>query len=207
MAAPSYPAGTVLALLETALVTPPTRRALQARLAQPASVAPRFFDVSSFATLGAICARLIPPIEGIQWLDIAGTIDRTLANGIGDGWRYDTMPPDALAYPQGLQGMDQSACALFGAPFCQLEPAQQDSVLRAVQAGSAPGSAWTALPPTRFFEDLLAAAVQACYAHPLAQESIGYAGMADAPGWQAIGLGELEAREPRPVSSNESGVA
>jgi len=199
MVAPSYPAGTVLALLETALVTPPTRRALQARLAQPATVAPRFFDLTSFATLGAICARLIPPIEGIQSLDIAGTIDRTLADGIGDGWRYDAMPPDALAYPQGLQGIDQSACALFGAPFCQLELAQQDSVLRAVQAGNAPGSAWQTIPAARFFEDLLAAAVEACYAHPLAQESIGYVGMADAPGWQAIGLGELEAREPRPT--------
>ena len=199
MAAPSYPAGTVLALLETALVTPPTRRALQARLAQPATVAPRFFDLTSFATLGAICARLIPPIEGIQSLDIAGTIDRTLADGIGDGWRYDAMPPDALAYPQGLQGMDQSACAMFGAPFGQLELAQQDSVLRAVQAGNAPGSAWQTIPAARFFEDLLAAAVEACYAHPLAQESIGYVGMADAPGWQAIGLGELEAREPRPT--------
>lgn len=207
MAAPSYPAGTVLALLETALVTPLTRRALQARLARPATVAPRFFDRSSFATLSAMCARLIPPIEGVQWLDIAGTIDRTLADGIGDGWRYDAMPPDALAYPQGLQGMDESACALFGAPFCQLEAAQQDSVLRAVQAGNAPGSVWQTLPAARFFEDLLAAAVQACYAHPLAQESIGYAGMADAPGWQAIGLNELEAREPRPVSSNKSRVA
>ncbi|MBC7444139.1 MAG: gluconate 2-dehydrogenase subunit 3 family protein [Polaromonas sp.] len=207
MAAPSYPAGTVLALLETASVTPPTRRALQARLAQPVTVAPRFFDRSSFAMLSAICARLTPPIEGVQWLDIAGTIDRTLADGIGDGWRYDAMPPDALAYPQGLQGMDQSACALFGAPFCQLEAGQQDSVLRAVQAGNAPGSVWQTLPAARFFEDLLAAAVQACYAHPLAQESIGYAGMADAPGWQAIGLDELEAREPRPVSSNKSRIA
>ena len=197
MAAPSYPSGTLVALLESASVTAPTRRALQARLAQPAIVAPRFFDLPSFATLGAICARLIPPIKGIGWLDIAGTIDQTLAGGAGDGWRFDDMPPDALAYQQGLQGMDQSAFALFGAPFCQLEPAQQDSVLHAVQAGAAPGGAWQAMPSARFFEELLAATVQACYAHPLVQESIGYAGMADAPGWQAIGLNELEAREPR----------
>ena len=199
MAAPFYPAGTVVALLESASVTAPTRRALQARLARPATVDPRFFDLPSFATLGALCARLIPPIEGIGWIDIAGTIDQTLADGIGDGWRFDVMPPDTLAYQQGLQGIDQSACALFGAPFCQLELAQQDSVLRAVQAGTAPGSAWLVVPSARFFEELLAAAVQACYAHPLVQESLGYAGMADAPGWQTIGLNELEAREPRAV--------
>ena len=199
MATPLYPAGTVLALLKTASVTAPTRRALQDRLAQPVTVAPRFFDDHSFATLNAVCDRLIPYIESIGELDIAGAIDRALAEGTGDGWRYDAMPTDGLAYQQGLQGMDQSACALFGAPFGQLEPAQQDSVLRAVQEGHAPGSAWLTLPAKRFFEELLAAAVQACYAHPLTQERIGYVGMADAPGWQAIGLDELEAREPKPT--------
>ena len=202
MATPLYPAGTVLALLKTASVTVPTRRALQARLAQPATVVPRFFDGPSFATLTAICDRLIPPIEGIAKLDIAGTIDRSLAEGMGDGWRYDAMPTDGVAYQQGLQGMDQSACALFGTPFGQLEPAQQDSVLRTVQEGHAPGSAWEALPADRFFEELLAAAVQACYSHPLMQESIGYVGMADAPGWQAIGLNQLEPREPKPIKGS-----
>ena len=199
VAAPFYPIGTIVALLKSASVTAPTRRALQARLAQPETVTPRFFDLPSFTALGAICARLIPSIQGTGCLDIAGAIDQALANGAGDGWRYNAMPPDALAYQQGLQGIDQSARAMFGAPFCQLESARQDSVLRAVQAGTAPGSAWQAMPSARFFEELLAAAVQACYAHPLVQESIGYAGMADAPGWQAIGLNQLEAREPRPI--------
>ena len=202
MATPLYPAGTVRTLLKTASVTAPTRRALQARLAQPVTVAPRFFDGPSFATLTAICDRLIPPIEGIAKLDIAGAIDRSLAEGTGDGWRYDAMPTDGLAYRQGLQGMDQTACALFDAPFDRLEPTQQDSVLRAVQEGSAPGTAWETLPANRFFEELLAAAVQACYSHPLMQESIGYVGMADSPGWQAIGLDALEAREPKPIKGS-----
>ncbi len=199
MATPLYPAGTVRTLLKTASVTAPTRQALQVRLAQPATVAPRFFDGPSFATLTAICERLIPPIEGLENLNIAGAIDRSLAEGTGDGWRYDAMPTDGVAYQQGLQGMDQTACALFKGSFGQLEAAQQDSVLRAVQEGHAPGSIWKTLPASRFFEELLAAAVQACYSHPLTQESIGYVGMADAPGWQAIGLDELEAREPKPI--------
>lgn len=202
MATPLYPAGTVRALLKTASVTAPTRQALQARLAQTATVAPRFFDGPSFATLNAICDRLIPPIEGVENLNIAGAIDQLLAEGTGDGWRYDAMPNDGLAYQQGLQGMDQSACALFGTPFDRLEPTQQDSVLRAVQEGHAPGSIWKTLPASRFFEELLAAAVQACYSHPLMQESIGYVGMADAPGWQAIGLNQLEAREPKPIKGS-----
>lgn len=202
MATPLYPAGTVRALLKTALVTAPTRQALQARLAKPKTITPHFFDAPSFATLTAICDRLVPAIEGNGAPDIAGAIDQLLAEGTGDGWRYDAMPNDGLAYQQGLQGMDQSACALFGTPFDRLEPTQQDSVLRAVQEGSAPGIAWETLPASRFFEELLAAAVQACYSHPLTQESIGYVGMADAPGWQAIGLNQLEEREPKPIKGS-----
>jgi len=55
---------------------------------------------------------------------------------------------------------------------------------------------WRTLPAARFFEELLAEVVETYYAHPLAQEEIGYAGMADAPGWRAIGLDEREERDP-----------
>jgi hypothetical protein len=55
------------------------------------------------------------------------------------------------------------------------------------------------MPANRFFEELLVLATETYYAHPLAQEEIGYAGMADAAGWQAIGLDEREAHEPAPL--------
>ncbi|MBW3634848.1 MAG: GMC family oxidoreductase [Armatimonadetes bacterium] len=54
------------------------------------------------------------------------------------------------------------------------------------------------MPSPRFFEELLAEATEHYYAHPLAQEEIGYAGFADAPGWKRIGLDERENREPAP---------
>lgn len=160
-------------------------------------LASHVLDECAVATLRGICARLIPPIDGIGSLDVAGTIAGTLTDGTGNGWRYDAMPSDIVAYQQGLEGVDQSACALFGAPFMQLEPVQQDAVLHVIQEGNPPGSVWQTLPAARFFEELLAAAVQACYAHPLVQESIGYVGMADAPGWQKVGLNQLAEREPR----------
>ena len=70
-------------------------------------------------------------------------------------------------------------------------------MLRAVQQGNAPGNVWQKIPSTLFFKVLLAFAVEICYGHPLVQESIGYAGMADVPGWQLLELNQLEAREPR----------
>lgn len=193
---PSYPPGSVRMLIESNHVTPTTRDALQARLRTPEVTQPRFFDAAAFETLSAVCDRLIPQPERPRPIDLAGTLDTRLADGTGDGWRYAHMPPDADAHRMGLAGIDQAANGMFGRPFARLGEAQADDVLRAVQGGAAAGAVWTALDPRRYFEELLAQATDIYYAHPLGSEEIGYAGMADAHGWQRIGLDEQEAHEP-----------
>ena len=198
-AMPAYPKNTLASLLKSMSVTGPTRQALQERMARPPVESPRFFDEVAFAILQAACRRLIPPSDSQVQVDIASPIDSALADGLGDGWRYNAMPPDAVAYRLDLQGFDQTATAYFNASFTELDGSRQDSVLRAIQHGDAPGTAWQTVPGALCFEELLALAVEVYYAHPLVQESIGYAGMADAPVWQLIGLNQLEAREPRPV--------
>lgn len=194
-----YPRGSVRDLIGTDLVTPPTRAVLRARLEPRAPAPPRFFDAGSYATLRSACARLVPQPDAEQPVDLARLVDDRLADGAGDGWRYADLPPDADAYRRGLAGLDESAEAAFGASFGALDGARQDEVLRAVQRGTAPGPTWRSLPAARFFEELLAELVECYYSDPLAQEDIGYAGMADARGWEAVGLGRLEAWEPRPI--------
>lgn len=194
----TYPPGFVRALLDSEAVTEPTRAALRARLAQPVATAPAFLTETEFATLRVVCARLLPGEGPCGDIDVAGPIDARLAGGSGDGWRYDTLPPDGEAYRRGLAGIDEAAQAAFGVDFADLLPDAQDAVLRDVQRGTAAGDAWRSLPAARFFEELLAEATEAYFAHPLAQEAIGYAGMADAPGWTRIGLDEREEREPAP---------
>ena len=191
-----YPDGTVRALLLTDQVTEPTRQALTERLAATPPTAD-FFPEAEFDLLSAICSRLIPHDEHQPPIDIAGGIDERLARNESDGWRYDTMPPDGEAYKLGLAGVTETASLLFQSPFQSLSGEQQDEVLRQVQQGNAPGDTWNKLPANRFFEELLAEATTQYYSHPLAQESIGYVGMADVPGWQRIGLNQLEDREPR----------
>ena len=193
-----YPVGTVRALVDSEHVTAPTRAALQARLAGPGVAHPDVLG-DCVELLAAVCARLVPQDDREPLVDVAGTIHARLATGIGDGWRYADLPPDDAAWRRGLDGIDETARAMFGGGFTGLPSDDRDTVLRAVQAGSPAGEAWRALPAARFFEMLLAAVVETFYAHPLAQEEIGYAGMADAPGWQAIGLGEREAREPAEI--------
>jgi gluconate 2-dehydrogenase gamma chain len=191
-----WPEGAVRALLNSDLVTPPTREALRRRLERDDTKTPRFLERHDFLTLQAVCARLIPQPERLRPIDIAGQLDARLADGIGDGWRYAVMPPDRVAHVRGLQGLDETAEALFGAPFQVIGDDNQDAVLSTVQAGKAPGATWRELSAPYFFKELLAEVVDIYYAHPLAQEEIGYAGMADAHGWQAIGLNERDPHEP-----------
>lgn len=193
---PLYPPGTVRMLIESDHVTPATRAALRTRLMTPPMEEPRFFDKRAFETLCAVCDRLIPQPGRPRPIDLAGTLDTRLADGEGDGWRYAHMPPDADMHRLGLDGIEQAAAGMFDRAFTRLPEAGQDDVLRAVQRGAAAGAVWGAMDARRYFEELLAEVADIYYSHPLASEEIGYAGMADAHGWQHIGLGGHEAHEP-----------
>ena len=173
------------ALLRSDLVTAPTRDALLSRLeAKP--TAPQFFEATDFALLEAISARLVPQ----DFVNLAAEIDARLSQGESDGWRYDALPPDGDAYKLGLRGLEASAQAQFNSSFGELEPAQQDALLKSVQRGTIKGAIWETLPSGRFFEDLLAELTELYFSHPLVQEEMGYVGVADAHGWQRVGLNQ-----------------
>lgn len=204
----TYPPGTARRLLSTDLVTSKTREVLEDRLAVEGETdkhRPHSFTRMELATLAAACARLIPQPDREQPLHLAGEIDRRLAAGASNGWRYDSMPPDGEAYRRGLRGLDETARAMMNAGsrrseetrFESLSVPEQDAVLAAVQCGEAPGNIWETMPPARFFEELLAELAETYYSCPRAQDEIGFAGFADAHGWQRIGLGQLEPFEPR----------
>ena len=195
------PAFSVEALLASAHVSEPTRTVLLARLAAPAAYVPQFFAPEAYALLEAVAARLFPqPDRPDAPIALAPTVDQRLAEGRADGWRYDALPPDREAYRLGLGGIQEIAQAQFQAEFGALAAEQQDAVLQALATGTPPGSLWEKLDASRFFEELLAELTGTYYAHPLAQEEIGYVGMADLPSWTKIGLNEKEDRE---VPANE----
>ena len=197
MSVPVYPSGTVRALLAGPHVSAATRAALQARLDAPASYAPQFLAPETYALLEAVAARLLPqPDRPDRPIALAPTVDQRLAEGHAAGWRYDALPPDRETYRLGLGGIQEIAQAQFQVDFTMLEAEQQDAALQALASGTPPGATWITLDAGRFFEELLAELTEAYYAHPLAQEEIGYVGMADLPAWTKIGLNEREDREP-----------
>ena len=197
---PHYPEGTVRALLQTELVTPATRAALEARLNAPANYAPQFFDADTYQLLRAVAARIFPQPDRETPIELAPAVDKRLADGTADGWRYDAMPPDREAYRLGLGGINQAAEAQFQQLFMALSAEQQDVVIGQLAAGEAAGENWQQVPQDRFFEEFLAELTENYYAHPLAQEEIGYVGMADVPGWPHVTPNTLEPREPEEVT-------
>jgi hypothetical protein len=197
MPVPTYPSGTVRALLATPHVSEATREALQARLDAPANYTPQFLASETFALLEAVAARLFPQSDRPDTpIPLAPAVDQRLFEGRADGWRYDALPPDREAYRLGLGGIQEIAQALFQADFTVLAGEQQDAVIKALAAGNPPGATWATLNAGRFFEEMLAELTEAYYSHPLAQEEIGYVGMADLPAWTKIGLNEKDDREP-----------
>jgi gluconate 2-dehydrogenase gamma chain len=183
-------AAKALAFLKKLNMTAPTRRALQERLMRPPVAQPRYFNQTEFKLLQSVCARLLAHTTCETTIDVAGAIDTRLADGEGNGWRYADLPPDAAAHRLGLQGIDEAAQAQFQLDFVQLKTAQQDVVLLAIQRGEVDGGVWRTVRAQRIFENLLAGAAEAYYAHPLAQQEIDCVAMADADGWHAVGLND-----------------
>jgi hypothetical protein len=101
----------------------------------------RHFGPGARATLEALCSRVIPqahrPPE--RHVPIAPWIDRYCSQRTVEGFRFDDMPPTPVAWDRGLDGLDQTAVALFGADFVALDGARQDQVLEAIRRGDPPG--------------------------------------------------------------------
>jgi gluconate 2-dehydrogenase gamma chain len=183
-------------LLSSAHVSAATRAALAQRLADTgAAYTSQFLAPETYRLLEALAARLFPQPERPVPIPLAPAIDQRLAEGRADGWRYDALPPDREAYRLGLGGVQEIAQFLFKSDFEHLASSQQDEVIQALASTNPPGASWRMLNAGRFFEELLAELTETYYAHPWAQDEIGYVGYADLPAWTKIGLNEKEARE------------
>jgi hypothetical protein len=165
-----------------------------------------FFSAEAFATLEAVCQRLLPQEDRPAELriPIAPFIDQRLAQGTGDGYRYEDMPWDDAAYCLGMLGINQASRALYsGAAFMDLDANAQDAVLAAIEDGDPPGDVWQQLPARRFFRLLIQDMIAVYYAHPAAWNEIGFQGPASPRGHIRLALGKRdpwEAKETAPLS-------
>jgi hypothetical protein len=145
--------------------------------------------------------RVLPQPE-FGRIDIAARLDHALAEGVGDGWRYAAMPPDAEAFRAALRTLD-AACT--GGSFVAQDGTMQDATLRRVAEGQLGAAGEARLDAPRmalWFEDLRAMASRLYVAHPATLARMGYGGVAaggDAPvrtGFTRLGIGARDSWEP-----------
>lgn len=174
------------ALIHSDRVSAKTREALLER-GEPddAHYAPQAIDAAALETLRAVLARVLPQDR----VDIGQRIDKALAKGESDGWRFAVLPADG-------QGYRESLAALAG--FGEQPVAAQDSQLDAIAAGEH-GEALQ-----RWFEDMRGQATMIYVSHPSTFARMGYSGIGYGgdekwrPGYHAIAANEREAWEPLP---------
>jgi gluconate 2-dehydrogenase gamma chain len=122
----------------------------------------RALSAGAFATLHAVCARLIPTDDngpGATEAHAAEYIVHALSGALASV-RSD--------YDLGLAAIDRAAQETFGAVFATLAPAQQDAVLQGLQE-------------TPFFSLVRGHTLQGTFCDPI------YGGNANFVGWDLIG--------------------
>lgn len=177
-----------------------TRRALDERVA--VHPGPRFLDTAAFATLQALCARILPQDDRAQPVPLAAYVDEKLALDKRAGFRNAQLPPLRKAWTRGLAALEAEGRAAYGRGFAALDPASQDALIARMAAGDLHDAAWGDMPCALFFaERVMAEIPRAYYAHPAAWNEIGFGGPASPRGYVRLDFDKRdpwEAAEARP---------
>ena len=195
----AYDGYDVLSKWQTPSFDAKTRAVLARRLAAPP--APRFFTYEEWWLLEAIVARLLPQPDRAEPVPLAAMVDAFFAEGGGQGYRDEKMPPPQSAWRVGLAAINAEARRRFGSGLAALAAESQEEILRAVQAGEVDPRPWQGMDPPMFFrESLLKITAGLYYTHPTAWSEIGFGGPASPRGYVRLGFDEhdpWEAKEAR----------
>jgi len=133
-----------------------------------------FFNQEDAATVAAFTDRLMPGAEGKPGARDAGVlnyIDLALAGAYADLQDF---------YRRGLEQLDAHCRQTRGKSFRQLEAAQQDEVIAALEQGKAAGFTWPGAQ--EFFNTLRTHTMEGMFADPV------YGGNKDFAGWRLVGF-------------------
>jgi hypothetical protein len=186
-----FPGYDVLAKRQSPSWNEKTRQVIDARLALPRE--PRFLTAEEFSALEAVCDRIVPQPADRPPVPLAAMIDAKLHENSGDGYRDHRLPPLRKAWRQGLAGIEAEARRRHNVGFAELDIAEQDVLLRAVQDGKIAAD-WDGMPPAVFFaKRLLFDIVTQYYGHPTAWNEIGFGGPASPRGYVRM---DFDRRDP-----------
>lgn len=199
-----YPSYDVLDKRDTPSWNEQTREVVSRRLREVPER--RFLTLAEWESLEAVCARLIPqPDRERAPVPIVPFIDAQLHGGHESGYQYDDMPDLRSAWRLGIGGIEKEGRHRHHSKFADLDEVKQKSILHAIQMGAVSGEPWDALPPQRFFSQiLLKSVIGIYYAHPDAWSEIGFGGPASPRGYVRLGPGQRDPWEAREAVSPEA---
>ncbi|MGN6573025.1 MAG: gluconate 2-dehydrogenase subunit 3 family protein [Pseudolabrys sp.] len=146
----------------------------------------RFLTETQFATLDAVCDRVMPqPERDDDKVPIAPFIDARLHANRTSGTRYEPLPTMRECWRRGLDAIEAEAQHHFRRAYVALDPAEQDLILHAMNKGETEAPAWGPhLPAKKFMRhELLQVIVETYYAHPAAWSEVGFGGPASPRGY------------------------
>ena len=200
-----FPGYDVLAKRNSPSWNPKTRQVIDQHLALPRE--PRFLSPDEFRVLEAVCDRIVPQPADRAPVPLAAMIDAKLFEDKRDGYRDHRLPPLREAWRDGLAGIEAEARRRHNVGFAQLDGAERDALLRAVQEGKIADN-WGGMPPDVFFaKRLLFDIVTQYYGHPTAWSEIGFGGPASPRGYVRMGFDRRdpwEAAEATPGNETEA---
>lgn len=164
-----------------------TRSLVQSRLSLLPQM--RFFNVTEEACATALFDQLLDQRKEPR-VPVTAMVDARLAEKQSDGWHFDSMPEDAVAWRQSLAALDEDASAAYGTCFADCSWTDQESMLAHIQdIGEQP---WHDLTASQVWGLWTRYACTAFYSHPWAWNEIGFAGPAYPRGYKNLGIDRLE---------------
>lgn len=171
-----------------------TRNVVLARIEKIPPI--RFFSSEEAQLMTAVCNRILPQDDRdkLHKIPIVNFIDERLHEDRLDGYRFEGMPTDQEAHRLGLKGITEVAQHMFRRPFVELNPTDQESVLKTLHDGQPPAglTIWKRMPVSRYWLLLVQDVVGVYYAHPFAWDEVGFGGPAYPRGYMRLENGEPE---------------
>lgn len=202
-----YPGYDVLSKRDTPSWNRQTREVINRRLA----IDPEqhlFFDDVEWETLKAICGRIVPQSARARPMPVAAIVDQKMYENRLDGFRDARLPSMQEAWRRALAALDKETFLKHGRRFHEIEAAEQDDLLRAMEKGELTHSTWQGMPSHIFFKQRVADdIVRAYYMHPTAWNEIGWGGPASPRGYVRMDFDRRdpwEAAEARPGREAEA---
>ncbi|HXS28814.1 MAG TPA: gluconate 2-dehydrogenase subunit 3 family protein [Steroidobacteraceae bacterium] len=198
-----YPGYDVLTKRRSPSWNDKTREVIDARLRTPRE--PRFFDIHELATVQAIAAIITPQPAHRVPVPVAELIDHKLYIDRQDGYRAADMPRERTAWRRGIAALDAESNSAHGRPFRELEPREQEELLRRMEQGDLHDPVWGGMPPKTFFtQRLLTDVVDAYWSYPTAWSEMGYGGPASPRGYVRMGYDERDPWEPAEAHGDDA---